>query len=195
MVVHLLPKQETRVRFPHLAPLLRRGSPFRCHFEMNSKQHLLSLKLGYCLVCNKGVLTSFISDHCVRAHENLYYLLTMFHIPKNYLHDRFVLLLLTINGFVAALLSILILLRLDSTKADSYIVQYRSNLGVNEFQSGGGATFISFILFALMILVLNTILSMRIYSVHRQFALVILGLGLLLLVMALFVSNALLVQR
>ncbi len=117
------------------------------------------------------------------------------HIPKNYFHDRFALLLLTVNTFLVGLMSILILLRLDSTKAESYIIQYRANLGVNAFRSGGGTTFISFIIFSLIILLLTTVLSMRIYPVHRQFALMILGLGLLLLVMALFVSNALLVQR
>ncbi len=119
----------------------------------------------------------------------------MLHIPKNYFHDRLVLLFLTVNTFLAGLMSILILLRLDSTKAESYIVQYRANLGVNAFRSGGGATFIGFIIFALIILIMHTVLSMRVYSLHRQFALVILGLGTLLLVMALFVSNALLVQR
>lgn len=116
-------------------------------------------------------------------------------VPKKYFHDRMVLLLLTVNGFLAALMSILILLRLDSTKADSYIVQYRSNIGVNEFQSGGSVTFISFIVFSLIILLLHTALSMKVYSLHRQLAVIILALGLLLLVMALFVSNALLVQR
>lgn len=119
----------------------------------------------------------------------------MLHIPKNYFHDRLVLLFLTVNTFLAGLISVLILLRLDSTKAESYIVQYRANLGVNAFRSGGGATFIGFIIFALIILIMHTVLSMRVYSLHRQFALVILGLGALLLVMALFVSNALLVQR
>ena len=119
----------------------------------------------------------------------------MIHIPKNYFHDRFVLLFLTINTFLTALLSVLILLRLDSSRAESYIVQYRANLGVNAFRSGSGSTFLMFIAFALMVLIFHIVLSMRVYSLHRQFALAVLCLGLLLLVMALFVSNALLVQR
>lgn len=119
----------------------------------------------------------------------------MFHVPKNYLHDRLVLLLLTVNTFLAALMSILILLRLDSTKAESYITQYRANLGVNAFRSGGSATFYEFILFGLLTLGVHTVLSMRVYASHRQYALVILMLCLLILIMALFVSNALLVQR
>jgi len=119
----------------------------------------------------------------------------MFHLPKNYLHDRLVLLLLTINTFITALLSLLIMLRMDSSRAESYITQYRANLGVDAFHSGSGTAFFSFIAFAVVVLLFNTVLSMRVYPLHRQFAIVVLGLGLLLLVMALFVSNALLVQR
>jgi len=119
----------------------------------------------------------------------------MFHIPKNYFQDRLILLLLTVNTFLVGLNSILILLRLDSSKAESYIIQYRANLGVNAFRSGGATTFISFILFSLLIMLITTVLSMRVYSLHRQFAVIILALAALLLIMALFVSNALLVQR
>lgn len=119
----------------------------------------------------------------------------MIHIPEKYFHDRLVLLFLTVNTFLAGLVSVLILLRLDSSKAESYIVQYRSNLGVDAFESGGSSTFISFILFVVLILGLHTVLSMRVYGHHKQLAHLILALGLLLLVMTLFVSNALLVQR
>lgn len=116
-------------------------------------------------------------------------------IPKNYFHDRLVLLLLTVNAFITGLVSILILLRLDSSRAESYIVQYRSNLGVDAFQSGGSSTFIAFIVFVLLIMGMHTVLSMRVYQKHRQLALLVLYFALFLLVMALFVSNALLVQR
>ncbi len=117
------------------------------------------------------------------------------HIPKNYFHDRMVLLLLTVNTFLAGLMSILVLLRLDSSKAESYIVQYRANLGVNSFKSGDGSTFIGFIIFAILIVVMHTILSMKVYGLHKRYAIIVLGFCTLLLVIALFVSNALLVQR
>jgi hypothetical protein len=117
------------------------------------------------------------------------------HIPKNYFHDRLILLLLSVNTFLAGLMSVLILLRLDSSRAESYIVQYRASLGVNSFKSGDGSTFIGFIVFGIFIVVMHTLLSMRVYSQHRRYAIVALSLALLLLIMALFVSNALLVQR
>lgn len=117
------------------------------------------------------------------------------HIPTKYFHDRLVLLILTVNTFLTGLLTVLTLLRLDSTKAESYIVQYRANLGVNAFRSGDGSTFIVFIAFAWMILVFHTILSMRVYEERKQFSTVILVIATLLLVLSLFVSNALLTQR
>lgn len=116
-------------------------------------------------------------------------------ISKQYFHDRLVLLLLSCNTFLALLNGLLILLRLDSSRGDSYIVQYRANFGLSAFKAGGSSTFISFILFGLIIVVLSTLLSMRVHSFHRQFSVVILGLCLLLLVLTLIVSNALLVLR
>lgn len=117
------------------------------------------------------------------------------HIPKDYLHDRLILLLLSINTFFTALMSVLILLRMDSGRADSYIVQYRANLGLSAFKAGGSATFISFILFGFITFAFAVMLSMRVYPFQRQFAIVILSLSFLLLFLALIVSNALLVLR
>lgn len=116
-------------------------------------------------------------------------------VPKRYFHDRLVLLLLSVNTFLAVLSSVLILLRMDSSRADSYIVQYRSNLGLSAFKAGGSETFISFILFSLIVLILSVMLSMRVYPFHRQFAITVLSLTLLVLILALIVSNALLVLR
>lgn len=116
-------------------------------------------------------------------------------IPKNFFHDRVVLLLLSINTFLALLGSLLILLRLDSSRPDGYIVQYRANLGLSAFKSGGASTLVSFILFSLLILAFHTVLSMRIYPIRRHFAIAILALALLLLMLSIIVSNALLVLR
>lgn len=117
------------------------------------------------------------------------------HIPKDYFHDRLILLLLSVNTFFVFLNTVLILLRMDSGRADSYIVQYRANLGLSAFKAGGSATFISFILFAFMTGAFAVILSMRVYPFQRQFAIAILSSSFLLLVLGLIVSNALLVLR
>lgn len=117
------------------------------------------------------------------------------HIPKRYFHDRLVLLLLSVNTFLALLCSVLIALKIDSTRPEGYIIEYRSNLGLSAFKSGGAITIISFIVFSALVLVFHTVLSIRVYSIRRQFAVAVLGMGLLLLTLSIIVSNALLVLR
>lgn len=104
------------------------------------------------------------------------------------------LLLLSVNTFLTFLLAALVLLRLDASHS-SYIVQYRSNAVINAFKSGSGADLVSFIAFGFLVFALNTLISLRTYLIHRQLAITVLGLGTLLLILALIVSNALLVLR
>lgn len=116
-------------------------------------------------------------------------------IPKKYFQDRMVLLLLTANTFIALLSSILILLRLDGGRTDGYIVQYRANLGLSAFKTGDASTLISFIIFAGLVLLLHTAMSMKTYHSRRHFSVIILAMALLLLLLTMIVSNALLVLR
>jgi len=116
-------------------------------------------------------------------------------IPKKYFHDRVVLLMLSVNTFLVILNSILILLRLDSSRTDSYIVEYRASLGLGAYQAGGSGAFFGFIIFSLVVLVFCILLSMRIYDNGRNYGVVILGMSSLLLVLTLIVSNALLMLR
>ena len=118
--------------------------------------------------------------------------------PKKYFHDHVVLLLLSIDAFLAFLASAFVLLRLSAGHGNGYIVQCRdcSNpLAINKFTTGSVTALLSFIGFALLVLVVHTILSMRAYHVNRHLAITILGLGVLLLVLTIIVSNALLVLR
>jgi hypothetical protein len=115
------------------------------------------------------------------------------HIPKKYLHDKFVLLLVSINAFLAFLCVALILLRAGIGQGvDGYIVEYRANLGLSAFQKGSIIPILSFIIFALLALAINVLLSIRVYNLRRMLALTILGLGVLILLLAIIVSNALL---
>ncbi len=116
-------------------------------------------------------------------------------IPKDYFHDRLILLLLTITSFLAILGSILVLLRLDPGRNEGYIVQNRTNLGISAFKVGHASDLLAFIVFLVIILTVNTILSIKVYPIHRQFAIAILSMGLLLITLAIIVSNALLVLR
>lgn len=115
-------------------------------------------------------------------------------IPKQYLHDRLLLLIASINTFLALLLTVLVLVRIDSSHS-SYIIQYRSNATIDAFKSGSSSELYSFIIFGILVLAVHTLLSFRVYRIHRQLSVIVLGLGTLLLVLGVIVSNALLVLR
>jgi hypothetical protein len=117
------------------------------------------------------------------------------HIPKNYFHDRLVVLLISVNAFLALLGGVLVLFRLDAGGSDVYIIQYRANLGLSAFKRGGPTPLLSFAVFGLLVLAIHIILSMRVYPMRRQFAITILALASLLLSLSIIVSNALLILR
>jgi hypothetical protein len=116
-------------------------------------------------------------------------------IQKKYFHDHFVLLLLSINVFLTAAGIIFILVRLSTSHGNSYIVQYRPSLGINSYQTGSVLELISFTAFAALIMAINSVLSYRVYKIHRQLAVAILSLGLVLLLLTIIISNALLLLR
>lgn len=116
-------------------------------------------------------------------------------ISKKYLHDHLILLLLSVNAFLALLTAVLMAVRLSTSHGNGYIVQYRSTLGINDFKTGSLIDLLSFIAFAFLVIGVHTTLSIRAYKVHRQVAVAILSLGTLLLVLTLIISNALLVLR
>lgn len=118
------------------------------------------------------------------------------HIPKRYFHDRRILLILSVNVFLAVLIVVLILLKFDSSRASGYIIEYRPRKGfLSAYRSGSASTFISFILFSIFTVIFNTLLSMRAYPVRRYFAVAILAMSTVILVLTLIVSNALLELR
>ncbi len=114
---------------------------------------------------------------------------------KRYLHDRLVLLLVSINTFLAVVTTVWVLFHLDPGRSNGYIVEYRVNRGLSAFKTGSTADILAFIFFVAFILVFNTLLSRHVYHIRRYFAVVILAMTTLLLSLALIVSNALLVLR
>ena len=114
------------------------------------------------------------------------------HTPKRYIHDRLILLLLTANAFFAILTTVLILLRFGGSRNEGFIVQYRPSLGLSRYFKGQKTDILSFAIFAILVLVIHTILSIRVYSIRRHFSVVILGMGLLLILLSLVISYSLL---
>jgi hypothetical protein len=115
-------------------------------------------------------------------------------IPKKYFQDKMILFLLSVNVFLAFLCVVVVVLRLGLGQgANGYIVEYRSNLGLSAFRKGNVVPLFGFLLFPILALVTHTIISLRTFHLHRMLSVTILGLGSLLLILAIIVSNALLV--
>lgn len=116
-------------------------------------------------------------------------------IPKKYLHDKLILSLVSITIFLALVCVILVLLRFGADGGNGYIVQYRANLGISAFKTGDVTGILSFALFSVLLATANVFLSIRLYHIRRELALATLALGSLVLILAIIVSNALLVLR
>ncbi len=115
-------------------------------------------------------------------------------IPKKYLHDKLILLLISANVFLAFLGIVLIFLRLNIGEGSGgYIVQYRSNLGISAFKTGSVTGLLSYVGFALLVVTIGFVLSIRTYTIRKELSLAILISGVVLLLTAIITSNALMV--
>lgn len=101
-----------------------------------------------------------------------------------------VLLLLSVNIFLAALAILSVLLRLHG--GEGFIVQYRASLGISAFKTGSVSNILMFIGFALVALAANAAISYKTYPIRRQLSLAVLSLGVVLLGVSIIVINALL---
>ena len=113
-------------------------------------------------------------------------------IPKKYTHDKFVLMLVSANAFLAVLSSLIIMLRLGGGANGNYFVQYRSNIRVGAYATGGVLDVISFIVFAIVVVSIVIMLSIKAYTMRRELSYIILAFGIVLLIINMIVSNGLL---
>jgi hypothetical protein len=109
--------------------------------------------------------------------------------PKNYFHDKIILLLLSVNMFIAVLGSLYVMLRVNF--GEPYILQYRGDYARNSFIRGDASDFWQFVIFAFLTVFLHWGISLIMYKHQRYFAYTFLFIGFVLLVFNLVVSNAL----
>ena len=102
--------------------------------------------------------------------------------PRKYFHDRFVLLMLTINVFLTFVCIALILFRLGDTSS-SYIQSYRSNLGLNSYGVSGAGQLISFGVFSLLVLIGQFLISLRLHGIRKHASWIVMVLAALLLLL------------
>ena len=112
-------------------------------------------------------------------------------IPKRFLHDRIVLLLLTLIAFLMVVGISLVLIRFDASRNPTTTIAYRPNITGSQYQSGKPIDIYSLALFILITALSSAVLSSRVYYLRRYLSIFILGSGLFLLLLALIVSNAL----
>jgi len=113
---------------------------------------------------------------------------------RRFFHDRFILFMLTINGFMALVSVITVLFRIGGTD-DVYIESYRSNLGLSAVSVGGVSEMLAFALFALGLYILQIFLAIQFYKIRKSSAHIIVILTAFLLIVNFIVLNALLSQR
>ncbi|MFZ1323553.1 MAG: hypothetical protein WAQ57_00125 [Candidatus Saccharimonadales bacterium] len=116
-------------------------------------------------------------------------------IPSRYFHNRSILLLLIINSVLVLLGSLLILFRLDSNTTTNYIIEYRANLGIAEYEIGSALDMAGFVFFLLINFAICVFISLRAFVARKHVAVMILAVSALLSLLTIIVSLALLGLR
>lgn len=112
-------------------------------------------------------------------------------LPKKYLHDRLVLLFITLLAVLLVVGVSLVLLRFDLSKNPTTIVAYRPNVSGASYQSGKPIDIYSMAVFMVATAIGSVVLSARVYMLKRYLSVFILATSVLLLILATIVSNSL----
>lgn len=112
--------------------------------------------------------------------------------PKRYTHDRTVLLLLTVNIFLTLLITLLVMLALTGSADKVLTIEHRPSLGLGANTVGTTFDMASLVVFPLLVLSVNTILSVKVYPIRRHFGIVVLGMATMLISLSGIVSYYLL---
>lgn len=112
-------------------------------------------------------------------------------IPKKFLHDRLVLILITVLSALLVIGVSLVILRFDVSKNPTTIVAYRPNISGSSYQSGKPIDIYSFAVFMILTAFSAAVLAAKVYNIRRFISLFILGSAVFLLIMATIVSYSL----
>lgn len=112
-------------------------------------------------------------------------------VQKKYLHDRAVLLLITVIAILVVIGVSLVLLRFDESRNPTTIVAYRPNISGTQYLSGKPIDIYSIALFMIFTSVAAIGLSSRIYIVKKPAAMFVLSSTVFLLILSTIVANSL----
>jgi hypothetical protein len=109
-------------------------------------------------------------------------------IPKKFLHDRTVLLLVTFITLVLVIGVSVVLLRFDASKNPTTTVAYRPSIVGSQYQSGKPIDIYSMAVYMVVTAVAGIFLAAKIYKVRHYLSIFLLSSTALLLVLAIRVS-------
>ncbi len=112
-------------------------------------------------------------------------------LPKKFLHDRLVLLSITLLAVLLVVGVSLVLLRFDLSKNPTTIVAYRPNVSGASYQSGKPIDIYSMAVFMAITAAGAVILSARVYNLKRYLSIFILASSVFLLILSTIVANSL----
>jgi hypothetical protein len=117
--------------------------------------------------------------------------LSIVEIPKKFLHDRAVLLLITLMCILVVIGVSVVLLRFDVSRNPTTIVAYRPNVSGTQYLSGKPIDIYSLAVFMIFTSIAAVIISARIYSAKRPAAIFMLSSTIFLLILSTIVANSL----
>jgi hypothetical protein len=111
--------------------------------------------------------------------------------PKKYLHDRAVLLLLTLAAILLVIGVSLVLMRFDPSRNPTTTIAYRPSVTGTQYQSGKPLDIYLMAVFMIFTTAAALLLSVRTYEIRRFLSVFILASTIFLLIVSIIVSNAL----
>jgi phosphate starvation-inducible membrane PsiE len=112
-------------------------------------------------------------------------------IPKKFLQDKTILLLVTLIMLLLVIGVSWVLLRFDVSKNPTTVVAYRPNISGASYQSGKPVDIYSMAVYIAITAVAGVFLSARIYKIRRSVSVFLLSSTVLLLILATIVANSL----
>lgn len=112
-------------------------------------------------------------------------------LPKKFLHDRIVLILVTLMAVLLAIGVTTVLVRFDISKNPTTITAYRPSFSGSVYSYGRPIDIYNLAMFMVVVAVSAVILSGQLYNLRRSISLFILSSANFLLLLSAIVANAL----
>ena len=112
-------------------------------------------------------------------------------IPRRFLHDRLVLLLVTVISILMVVGVSLVLIRFDASRNPTTTIAYRPNITGSQYQSGKPIDIYTLALFMIVTALSAALLSSKTYYLRRSLSVFILYSAIFLLLISIIVANSL----